>query len=336
MSHAIVDDLADPGAWTPRAADGSPSTVVSVGRGPDQRLTGPTLRIAAGAGAAGHRVDRTLAAPVDLSAFDDLELWLRSDRAADGSDAQPFFLELRLGSAASPVGAAGNAWHRLLPVGPGWQCVPLALDDLAPAVRGALTQIRLTCLDGAAPFALDLDRLVAVRPELLGDADAGLVARLGGRVEIQHAPVLAVVAPAAPPPEPYLLITSYAARPAPERSPSPGYRTDYTATGFSIRPPSVPFDLLYAVDAVAGARADVATLLEFVYGELTPVSVLDVAGRPLTIEGVAAPQLALAALPTQPTVYLKLSSAQRGTAARVPAVPPFNRVDVEVDTRAVA
>jgi hypothetical protein len=155
-------------------------------------------------------------------------------------------------------------------------------------------------------------------------------------VEIDHAAVLAVVAPAAPPPEPYLLVTSYGARPAPERSPSPGYRTDFTETGFAIRPPSVPFDLLYAVDAVAGARADVATLLEFVYAELTPVSVLDVAGRPVTVEGIDAPQLALAALPTQPTVYLKLSSAQRGTAARVPAVPPFNRVDVGVDARAVA
>src|SRR5689334_16144233 len=100
MSHAIVDALADPGAWTPRAPDGSPSAELSVVRGPDQRLTGPTLRIATAGDAAGHRVDRTLPAPVDLSPFADLELWLRSDRPGDGSDAQPFFLELRLGSPA--------------------------------------------------------------------------------------------------------------------------------------------------------------------------------------------------------------------------------------------
>ena len=63
---------------------------------------------------------------------------------------------------------------------------------------------------------------------------------------------------------------------------------------------------------------------------------LEVAGRPLTIEWVEGPQLARTEIPGQPTVYLKVSAAQRANAAREAAVPPFNRVDVEVDARAVA
>jgi hypothetical protein len=64
--------------------------------------------------------------------------------------------------------------------------------------------------------------------------------------------------------------------------------------------------------------------------------VLDVAGRPLTIEWVDGPSLARTEIPGQPTVYVKVSASQRSTVARESAVPPFNRIDVEADTRAVA
>jgi hypothetical protein len=329
LSHLVVDDLADLGPWAAHAPDGSASTAIELERGPATRLGGQTLRIAAGPDATGHRVERALA-PVDLSAFDDLELWVRSDRAADGSATNPFFLELRLGSAALAAGANGNDWHRLIPVTApsAWQAVPLALDDLAAALRGAVTQIRLTCLDAAEPFTLDLDRIAALRPELLADVDAALVARLAPAAA-------AVVLPAqTEPAEPFFRITSYGVRPAPERSPASGFRSDYSGQGFSIRPPSVPFDLFYAVDAVAADRADAARLLEYAYSQLTPTSVLDVAGRPLTIEWVEGPPLARTQIAGQPTLYVKVSAAQRATGAREAAVPPFNRIDVEADTRA--
>jgi hypothetical protein len=35
-------------------------------------------------------------------------------------------------------------------------------------------------------------------------------------------------------------------------------------------------------------------------------------------------------------VYLKVSTSQRAIAARDPAAPPFNRIDLEVDSRASA
>jgi hypothetical protein len=289
------------------------------------------MRIQAVPGASGHTIERELDA-VDLSTLDDLELWVRSDRAADGSEARPFFLELRLGSEAVPVGSTINDWNRLIPItAPGaWQAVPLALDDLAAGVRSGVTQIQMTCIAAGVAFALDLDELIALRPELLADVDAALVARLGAAAP-------AVVLPTeTEPPLPFFRITSYGVRPAPERSPASGFRSDFTGQCFSIRPPSTPFDLLYAVDAVSADRADAARLLEHVYAELTPVAVLEAAGRPLTIESVDGPQLARTAIPDQPTVYLKVSTAQRATGAREPTVPPFNSIDVETDTRAVA
>ena len=337
MSHLVVDDLTDLTPWSARAPNGSASTAIAIARGAASRLGGQTMRVEVGPDALGHRVERALASLV-LSRFDDVELWARCDRAADGSEAKPFFVDVQLGSAALAIGANGNQWHRLIPIAvPGtWQAVPLALDDLPAGVRGSVSQIRLTCVDAGAPFALELDRITALRPELLADVDAALVDRIGGRLEVRNTAVPAVVLPGDAPPEPFFRITSYGVRPAPERSPSSGMRTDYTGQGFSIRPPSVPFDLMYAVDAVAADRADAAALLQFVYSELTPVGVLDVAGRPVTIEWIEAPQLARTDIAAQPTVYLKVSTAQRATAAREPAVPPFNRIDVEVDSRAVA
>jgi hypothetical protein len=331
LSHVVVDDLTDLGSWAARAPDGSVSTAILIGPGPGTRIGSATMRIQAVPGALGHRVEREHDA-VDLSSLDDLELWVRGDRTADGSAASPFFLELRLGSEAIPVGSTANDWNRLIPitVTNAWQAVPLALDDLAPGVRSGVTQIRMTCIDADAAFALDLDQLIAIRPELLADVDAALVARLGAAAP-------AVVLPVeTEPAQPFFRITSYGVRPAPERSPASGFRSDFTGQGFSIRPPSTPFDLLYAVDAVSADRADAARLLEHVYAELTPVAVLEAAGRPLTIESVDGPQLARTEIPGQPTVYLKVSTAQRATGAREPAVPPFNSIDVEADTRAVA
>ena len=125
MSHLVVDDLADLTPWAARTPTGAASAAITLARSPAARLGGPALRIEAGPDATGHRIERALG-PLDLSPFDDLELWVRGDRAADGSDGRPFYLELRLGSAALAVGASGNAWQRLIPVDdarkPGRRC----------------------------------------------------------------------------------------------------------------------------------------------------------------------------------------------------------------------
>ncbi len=338
MSHVVVDDLGDLSPWRARTPGGTSSTAISIERGEVPRTGADTMTIRATSEAEGHRVERTRAT-IDLTAFPDLELWVRSDRPADGSESRPFSLELRVGSAQLAIGADGNSWHRLLPVAQAdvWQPVLIALDDLPDAVRNAVTAVRFTCVDASVPFELTLDPLLAVTDELLSDVDAALLGRLGGTLELDDVQVTAVVEPSAQAPtEPFFRISNYAVRPAPERSPSAGTRTDFTEHGFAIRPPSVPFDLFYAIEAVADTRAEVAAMLEFALAATTPRSTLDVAGRPLEIEWVEAPPLELATVESRPTVYVRVGTSQRALAAPEPAVPPFNRVDVEVDSRARA
>lgn len=337
MSHLVIDDLGDLAAWRARTPGGAASAELTVGAGTITRLGEPTLRISGTAAALGHRAERTFDA-VDLSEREDLRLSVRSDRPADGSAARPFFLEVRLGSGQLAIGAQANGWHRLVPIpsAGAWHSIPLALDDLPAAVRNAASAIRLTCVDAAAPFVVHLAALVAVRDEMLADADAAISGRLAGRVEVGGVAAPAILEPDAAPNPPFLRIRNYGVRPAPERSPSGGVRTDYTEHGFSIRPPSVAYDVLYEVEAVADTRGDAAAMLELVLRELTPVSTLDVAGKPLTIEWIEPPALALSATPAHPTVHFKVSTSQRATAAREAVVPPFNRIDVEVDSRATA
>ena len=215
--------------------------------------------------------------------------------------------------------------------------MPLALDDLPAAVRGAVTQIRLTCLDASASFALDLDRITALHPELLADVDAALVDRLGGRVELGNRIVPAVVDPAPAPTAPFFRLTSYGARPAPERSPAAGVRTDFTGQGFSIRPPSVPFDLLYAVDAVTDDRADAAQAARVRPLRADPA--LGARRRRAAADGRLGRGTANSpwrrCRGSRPSTC-EVATSQRANVAREAAVPPFNRIDVEVDTRAVA
>jgi hypothetical protein len=337
VSHVVLDDLGDLIPWKARTAGGAASNEISIDRGTVSRIDGNTMTIRVSSSAEGHRVERTIL-PADLTKLADLELWVRSDRPADGSEARPFYLELRLGSTQLAIGAGGNDWHRLIPLAQAnvWQPVPLALDDLPAQVRNALTQIRLTCVEATVPFAFNLDAILAVKDELLNDVDAALLDWLGGKLKLGNTAVPAIVEPAQAPNEPFFRIRNYSVVPAPQRSPSSGTRTDFTGIGFSIRPPSVPFDLFYTVEAATDARADAATMLEFALAKLTPRATLAVNGRPLTVESIDAPPLALTSVQSVPTVYVKVATAQQATAAREPAVPPFNRIDVEVDRRASA
>src|SRR4051812_25741142 len=209
----VLDSMTDPGAWAARTPDGAAASAELAVIADPANLTGDgSLRVTATTAALGHRLERTLPA-ADLTGFSDLQLVLRADRPADGSPAAPFFAELRLGSAAAPIGAGGNTWHRLLPVrsAGSFELVALALDDLPPAVRGAVTAVRLTVVDAARPVTLLLDRLAAVRESMLADADAALLARLDGLARIDDTPVPALVAEqgAADPQPPYIRLLNY-------------------------------------------------------------------------------------------------------------------------------
>nr|BFE80547.1 hypothetical protein GCM10020093_031480 [Planobispora longispora] len=171
--------------------------------------TGPQGRTAVvAASVAGHFLERSID-PVDLRGFDDIEFWASGDRIADGTAGRPFFCEVRLGSAAAPIGSGANRWHRYVPVaGPGPpQRVPFGLDDLPAPVRSACSVIRITFPE--APGSVRLTPPAAVRPQLLADTDAALTARLDNRLSLRGAPVRAVLRAEPDQGRPYLLLVNH-------------------------------------------------------------------------------------------------------------------------------
>lgn len=338
MSRRVVADVADAGLWPASTPAGEPSTELSVVVDPTGWSGAPAMTLAVNAGAEGHRVAHALAAPVDVSGFDDLELWVRGTRIADGSPASPLYMELRLGSAALEIGAVANPWHRLIPLSQtgAWQPVTIGLQDLPAEVRGAVAQLRLTCVEASEAFSLQLGAVGVRAAELLLDVDAALVRRLGSGLTVDGRPVEVIVDPATAPQAPFLRLRNYAVRPAEERSPSGGTRTDYTTRGFSIRPPAVAVDLFYAIEPVAPDRARAAAMFQHAFAELAPRATLDIEGRRVAVDWVEGPALEFDDISAQPALHVRVATAKRAIAAAAPGVLPFNDVNVEVDGRAIA
>jgi hypothetical protein len=330
VAHLALDAFDDSSAWSATAPGGGASALVTVSDATGPRPGAGGVRFVIGGGAAGHRVERAVAA-ADLGELDDLQLSVRSDRVLSPDDG--FAVELALGSVARPVDAPTNTWRRLVPapVPRRWQTALVTVTDLIGPVRSAVTRIRLTVVTDE-PCTVELSGLGAVRYDLLGDVEAALVDRLDQVVTVDGTPARAVVAPDAPPGPAgaaHLRIRPLAVRPAPERDRTASLRTDFTATGFALRPSPEPVDLDYAVDAVADDRAGQRALVEAIVEHIPPVGRLLVLDRPHTLEWTG--PLGVAGDPPVPSASLRVATARRSTAAPTPAVPPFNEVRVEVD-----
>ncbi|MBZ4373791.1 hypothetical protein [Corallococcus sp. AS-1-6] len=291
MAHLLVEPMDTAAAWSALAPDGvTPSTELSIADETTQvrpGTDGHSGRITASATAAGHLLRRTLGAPVDLTPYRELRLWLNASRVATGAPAQPFFLELRLGSVALPADAASNTWNRFLPVAQAstWELHRLSLDDLAPATRSAVVTLQLRCV-AEGPFTCCLDDVLAVRDEMVSDVEAALLERLHNVLVVEGSPVPAEVhsPDVAPPAKPYLRVTPLGVEPSDARTPSTTVRSDFSSTGFRTRPAGFAYDLWYQVEAFASSRADEARLLDFALQRLPPRGDLLVNGAPIPLE----------------------------------------------------
>lgn len=243
-----------------------------------------SISLAYGALAHAHIARRPLPA-VDLTDFDELRLVLRSDRAS----ATGFYLELRLGSAALPIGAPGNAWHRRLPIAKAdaWEVVRVSLADLPDAVRGAVDVAQLHCIDAGQGFALDVDEALAVRPGMLVDLEDALLLRLDQQASLAGNPVPAerVVAGGTwPTTMPCIAIVPLDVRHLPERSVGTAQHCDFVDGGYRVRPAPAAYEALYAIEAVADDREDQAALMDFLLRTIVPRGALRVAAHPWSIE----------------------------------------------------
>lgn len=292
MPTLQIDSFDSEAPWQALTPADTPSSGIVFaldGPGPALPANGQSLRVTIAATATGHRIQRTIPA-TDLALFPEVRMWCRGERLAGGSagSAAPFFLEMRLGSAALPVGAPGNDWHRRLPIEPGarWSPVRMVLDDLPVAVRGAVTQLALFVLPGAGSLTVWVDDLRAADPQMVVDADAALVAALDGRLSIGGTPVPAVldVPGVAAPVGPFIGIVHYAMTLADTLGGQPQRSADYTVIGHRIYPAPEIWQLHYRIDCTGDSADGQATIVDFVSTTLGMRGVLEIGGVAHRIE----------------------------------------------------
>jgi hypothetical protein len=323
MTSRIVDSMNDAAPWTALAPDGvSASTQVTMVADPHTAGWGPdgvSARITAGAGAGGHRLQRTFA-PVNLSEFTELRLSIKTHSAPGGG----LVLEVRFASAAVAFDDPANGWHRLIPTQArrGWTGVRMSLDDLPAAVANAVTGIRLRCL--AAPFVVHVDDVIVVRPRPLADADAALLAALDG-IKLGAQPVVAAIrTPAQPlPAAPAVDIEQFDIRYAPGRVIDAPVFRDHTVDGHRDGVAGTPFDLDYAIRPVAADRATQAELLEAVLDRVPAAGELVIDGdrAPIELLGLAGSDRIGGAVGEPPVLVYRVGvRAPAVVGARVPRV----------------
>lgn len=292
MPHLLLDNFDTPGLWSARDPGDNPSAEIVIGADtqPHPFAEDPdAVRLDIQSGATGHLIRRAIQA-TDLTGFDSLTLWHRSDVSAAGTSADPLRLRLALGSAALPIGAAGNDWVRYLTAERAdvWAYSVLALDDLPNAIRGALTTIELQIAATDGAHSLHLDGLEAQTPRMVADVDAALVARLDAQLILGGLPVSAAIEPAAPVAvgQSAIRLVQYEATRNEKRAHTGLRRTDFTETGHRLRPSPIPWDLFYRIAFVSVDRAGQAAMVDFVINRLGHRNWLPVGNRALRIEQV--------------------------------------------------
>jgi hypothetical protein len=330
MPLTLLDDMTNSAAWKALAPDGvSASTEISLTIDPTRFPTSRDTssgRISASTKALNHTLRRTLG-PVDLTNFDEIRLWINSDRAADGTSSRRFYLEMRLASVAMPLNDPGNTWQRYLPVAEAgsWDSLRFSLGDLPAVVRNSLNTIQLRCSDSSAAFNCNLDDIIAVRDAMIGDVDTALQSQLNNVLVVGGARIPAVLHPANAPQNqarPYIEILQYDALYSLERTDSAQTRGDYNDQGYSVRPPSNAFELFYQITAVANDRPTQAAMLEFILGTLPARGQLSVSGYLLPMESIyVCPRDQLGGFRTdQIPFFYKISTRQEvGVGTRVRA-----------------
>lgn len=294
MPLIVVDAMDNAEPWRALAPDGvTPSTVLSltVDRSRARPGAGSSARIVADTHALNHSCRRAFSNALDLTDFDELRLWLLGSRAADGTPARPFCLEVQLGSAALPPGASGNAWQRFLPVAQAgfWEPTRLSIAELPAAVRRAISVLEVRCVAPGIPFTCNVDDIVAVRDAMITDVDAALLAKLDRLLSINGAAVPAVLHPGSGvlvQQRPYFEITHYDIAYSRERTEAVRPRGDHSNRGYALRQPGNAYELYYQITANADDRLTQSTMLDFVLRRLPPRGEIIVNNYPLPIEAV--------------------------------------------------
>lgn len=341
MAALMIDNMQQLAPWAALSADGvTPSVGLSVAADSATGTPSGDMRslVAQSVGAVlDHRLRRNIP-PLDLAAWPELRITWQADVATGSRADAPFFLELRLGSAAAPIGSPGNLWRRRLPLDRAdrWESPRFSLVDLPPAVRTGVDQIELRCVANT-PFVARIDALAAARVAMPGDIDAALLARLDGRISIAGVPVAAQLVAAGaslPATMPLLLIQPYDLQPAWALDAAGVTPADFTGDGLRLRGASEAFTLDYAIEARAATRADQATLVDFLLDALPRQGTINVNDAPLRTEWIMAPNRERAFAIERQLIHLRVTAwRERGVPV---AVVPVKAIATIIDPREAA
>src|SRR2546422_756303 len=184
MPSIVVHDMDSAWQSSAPALSVAVDPAVFVGTGPaSNRFTATTAAVNATAAF-------NPAAPLDLGLFDELRFWILGDRAADGSSTSPFYLELFYVASSAP--ALEHRWF--VPVNRAGQWEHHIVGFAASEPRGQLTRLAFRAIT-TLPFVCYVDELLAVREEMLPDAELALTAAVGGNLSLPGLTNLATVAP---------------------------------------------------------------------------------------------------------------------------------------------
>ncbi|HEY4239995.1 MAG TPA: hypothetical protein VGM88_09280 [Kofleriaceae bacterium] len=320
MAQLYLDAKGDFAAWQAFAADGhTASTAVSatvettlLRYGPD----GKSVRLQGDPTGGGHLLRWSLPA-TDLGDYDEVRLYVRGDRVANGATGTPFYLELHLGSAALPTTAAGNTWRRYLPIfqSNSWELVRYSLADLPAQVRSGLDTVELRFVEASAPFDIVVDDLSAVHEEMISDVEAALIDRLNDRLVLSGKNIPALLDGASLP-DTYLFVTCYNIQTQDLRQNAVRARRDFIPQGgYSLAPAIQHWILTYRIDAVAPDRTTESRMMDFVLRTFS-----------------SSDQLVVDSYPTQIT-FLPVGAVDRGQAAPADPKAPHVALFYQVLTR---
>ena len=119
--------------------------------------------------------------PLDLSAQEELRVWLRATPIARDRSA-PFYLRLTArSSSATPID-----WERMIPVRneDSWDFVRMWIGDMPAALRSAVEALRIESAAPISAFAATFFDLVAAKPNAIADAYQSLTERFHNQFQI--------------------------------------------------------------------------------------------------------------------------------------------------------
>ncbi|HEY9833792.1 MAG TPA: hypothetical protein V6D26_24795, partial [Stenomitos sp.] len=117
--------------------------------------------------------------PINLSLFAELRFWTFANRAAQGSTAEPFYLEFSYIDANDALGEE-HRWFIPINQPNTWNQNRLGIEGDR---RSAINRLRFRVLTDFT-FSLRIAQLLAVREEMLVDVEDALIQRLNQQVEL--------------------------------------------------------------------------------------------------------------------------------------------------------